>query len=170
MLNFKLELAFSFEIRLEKPIDLGLQADGYRLMIRWKPAEAHGPLFHGKLSDLGGDWVLLRQDGFLEIDVRAMLECADGRQVFLSYSGLGKVGKEVVDELLQTRKPGEPLSLPQVVIPLRSGGSCRTTVEPTTKDDALPMLNFVQLLGIGEADLTIPSDLRVRYDFYALSW
>lgn len=165
MLPFTFNLAFSFDLLLKEPIPIGLTADGYRMMITWEAAEAQGPMLQAELQPLGGDWVLVRQDGMLEIDVRAMLKAADGTWFNLNYSGLGLVGPEEVQKFLATGR------LPQKVVPLRSGGGVRTALfAPDGKPAPRAFLNGLYLMGIGAADLTNPTRLQVHYDFYAMTW
>ena len=47
----------------------------------------------------GGDWLLLRRDGVLQLDVRVTLETDDKQHVYMTYRGLRHGPKDVIDRL-----------------------------------------------------------------------
>ena len=48
-----------------------------------------GPKLRGTVDDSGGDWVTLRADGSIKLDVRALLHTHDGAEIFMHYEGIG---------------------------------------------------------------------------------
>lgn len=42
----------------------------------------------------GGDWVSIREDGSMRLDVRLVLETEDGALVYMTYGGVGRVGAD----------------------------------------------------------------------------
>ena len=40
----------------------------------------------------GGDWVVMRPDGSLKLDVRVVLRTDDGADILMTYSGIGQPG------------------------------------------------------------------------------
>ena len=49
----------------------------------------------------GGDWLLLRSDGVLCLDVRLTLQTDDGALIYMTYKGLRHGPKDVMDRLNQ---------------------------------------------------------------------
>ena len=52
----------------------------------------------------GGDWLLLRNDGVLALDVRITLETDDGQLIYMSYRGLRHGPKDVLEKLNRGEK------------------------------------------------------------------
>ncbi|MBK7329557.1 MAG: DUF3237 domain-containing protein [Dehalococcoidia bacterium] len=48
-----------------------------------------GPKLRGTLDDSGGDWVTVRADGSIKLDVRVLLHTHDGADIFMRYEGVG---------------------------------------------------------------------------------
>ena len=50
-----------------------------------------GPKIKGQVHDAaGGDWVIVRPDGMMSLDVRLCLLTDDGASIFMTYTGLGR--------------------------------------------------------------------------------
>ncbi|MDI9332267.1 MAG: DUF3237 domain-containing protein [Alphaproteobacteria bacterium] len=102
-----IETRHLFTLTLEVPRiqDLGQTPMGAR-----KIAQVTGGRFEGeRLSGTvhagpGGDWLLLRQDGVLALDVRITLETNDGHLIYMTYQGLRHGPKEVMDRLNRGEK------------------------------------------------------------------
>src|SRR6202023_3639191 len=47
-----------------------------------------GPRLRGKVLSGGGDWLLLRDDGVLELDLRVTLETDDHALIHMTFQGL----------------------------------------------------------------------------------
>src|SRR5256885_31317 len=47
-----------------------------------------GPRLRGKVLTGGGDWMLLRADGVLELDLRITLQVDDGALVHMTFEGI----------------------------------------------------------------------------------
>jgi len=58
-----------------------------------------GPEMNGKILPGGGDWLLLRSDGSLQLDVRVTLETDDGALIFMTYRGFRHGPAEVMARL-----------------------------------------------------------------------
>ncbi len=82
------ELLAVFEIAVEKPIVLDSTPSGQRLIVNVTGGTFEGPEFQGKILPGGGDWLVLRRDGSLQLDVRATLETHDGALVYMVYRGV----------------------------------------------------------------------------------
>jgi hypothetical protein len=51
-----------------------------------------GPKLKGTVKAPGGDWVTVRPDGVLQLDVRVLLETDDGAIILMQYKGIGVDG------------------------------------------------------------------------------
>jgi hypothetical protein len=58
-----------------------------------------GPRLKGKVLPGGGDWLLLRRDGVLQLDVRLTLETDDKQMIYMTYKGFRHGPKDVIDRL-----------------------------------------------------------------------
>jgi uncharacterized protein DUF3237 len=58
-----------------------------------------GKKLKGKVLDGGGDWLLLRRDGVLQLDVRLTLETDDKQHVYMTYRGYRHGPPDVIDRL-----------------------------------------------------------------------
>lgn len=54
----------------------------------------------------GGDWLLARPDGAMQLDVRITLRTDDGSLIFVSYRGIFDIAPEIRQRILK----GEPVS------------------------------------------------------------
>ena len=51
-----------------------------------------GPIVSGRILPVaGGDWVSVRSDGSMRLDVRLVLETSDGALIYMTYGGVGIV-------------------------------------------------------------------------------
>jgi hypothetical protein len=58
-----------------------------------------GPKLQGKVLPSGGDWIVVRPDGVVQLDVRAHLETDDGALIYMTYRGHRHGPKDVIDRL-----------------------------------------------------------------------
>lgn len=58
-----------------------------------------GPKLNGKVLGGGGDWLLLRPDGVLQLDVRLTIEADDGALIYMTYRGVRHGPAAVMDRL-----------------------------------------------------------------------
>ena len=66
-----------------------------------------GERMAGKIQAPAGDWVLLRADGSVQLDVRVTLVTDDDVLIFMSYQGL-RVGKQEVLDRIATGDDVDP--------------------------------------------------------------
>ena len=91
-----------FQLTLKVPsiVDLGQTPKGIRKIARVTGGEFHGERIKGTVHEgPGGDWMLLRPDGVLNLDVRITLETDDQQLIFMSYQGVRHGPQEVMDRL-----------------------------------------------------------------------
>jgi hypothetical protein len=67
---------------------LGSVPHGTRTIVPVVGGEFEGPRLRGKVLPGGGDWLLLRTDGVLELDLRITLETDDHAQIYMTFQGL----------------------------------------------------------------------------------
>ena len=83
-----------------------------------------GPKLRGTIAEHpGGDWLLVRADGSLRLDVRLLLQTDDGAAILMTYSGIG--------------------------VPTADGFTLRSAPQFETGDARYGWLNQVQAVGIG---------------------
>jgi hypothetical protein len=91
---------FLFKIALEVPVlALGRTAYGQRRIARFAGGSFEGPKLQGTVLPGGGGWMLLRDDGVLDIEVRIVLETNDQQTIYMHWKGLRHGPKEVIDRL-----------------------------------------------------------------------
>ena len=61
---------------------------GVRSFVPVAGGDFEGPRLRGKILPGGGDWLLLRSDGVLELDLRITLETDDHALIYMTFQGL----------------------------------------------------------------------------------
>jgi hypothetical protein len=82
------ELLYRMTLEVETPLDLGATPHGHRLVFGFKGGRFEGPRLKGEVLVTGGDWLLDRPDGAMELDVRRTLRTDDGHLIYAYYRGL----------------------------------------------------------------------------------
>src|SRR3989440_8423482 len=67
---------------------LGAVPHGTRGIAPVTGGDFEGPRLRGKVLPGGGDWLLLRSDGVLELDLRITLETDDHALIYMTFQGL----------------------------------------------------------------------------------
>jgi hypothetical protein len=96
-----IDLAHLFTVRfdVDAPRPLGATPFGQRRIVRITGGSFEGPRLRGTVLPEGGDWLLLRPDGVLQLDVRATLQTDDGHLIYMTYRGLRHGPPEVIERL-----------------------------------------------------------------------
>lgn len=97
-----------FDLTLSVPAieDLGETPRGIRKIATVAGGSFTGERLSGTVkASPGGDWLLLRSDGVLCLDVRLTLQTDDDASIYMSYRGLRHGPKDVIDRL----NKGEPV-------------------------------------------------------------
>lgn len=105
MSNISTELLFKIALDVPSIVDLGETPYGRRRIAQVAAGRFEGPKLTGRVLPGGGDWLLLRRDGVLQLDVRLTLETDDKHLIYMSYKGFRHGPKEVIDRLNR----GEPV-------------------------------------------------------------
>jgi len=62
---------------------------GTRVVVDASSGTFEGPKLKGIVKGPGGDWVTVRPDGVMQLDVRVLLETDDGANILMQYKGIG---------------------------------------------------------------------------------
>lgn len=73
----------------ERPPALLNAPQGSRVIVTVTVGHFQGPKLRGTVDNSGGDWVSLRADGTIKLDVRILLRTDDGADIFMRYEGVG---------------------------------------------------------------------------------
>lgn len=87
MSDLKSEFLFDIVAGLDSMLEVGKTPYGQRMIAYVTEGVFKGPRLTGKVLPGGGDWVLVRSDGVLSIDVRITLETHDGVRIYVTYGG-----------------------------------------------------------------------------------
>lgn len=73
------------------PVMIPSGPNGTRVIVTAMSGTFEGPKLKGKVADAaGGDWVIIRADGTMSLDVRLCLLTDDGASIYMTYTGLGR--------------------------------------------------------------------------------
>jgi len=99
MPEIKTELLFKIVFDVPSILDVGETPYGRRRIARVAGGTFEGPKMNGRVLDGGGDWLLLRHDGVLQLDVRVVLETDDRQHIYMAYRGYRHGPKDVIERL-----------------------------------------------------------------------
>jgi hypothetical protein len=81
------------------PQKIGAIPHGMRSIVSVTGGDFEGPKLRGKVMPGGGDWLLLRSDGVLELDLRITLETDDKALIHMNFQGLRHGPADVIAAL-----------------------------------------------------------------------
>jgi uncharacterized protein DUF3237 len=81
------------------PQKIGAIPHGMRSIVPVTGGDFEGPRLCGKVLPGGGDWLLLRSDGVLELDLRITLETDDQELIDMRFHGLRHGPAEAISAL-----------------------------------------------------------------------
>ena len=92
---------FLFQISFEVPriVDLGKTPYGIRRIAEVSGGVFEGPKLRGTVLPAGGDWIIIRPDKVMQLDVRVMLKTDDGELIYMTYRGVRHGPDDVVERL-----------------------------------------------------------------------
>jgi len=91
---------FSIKLTVPSIIDLGQTPLGGRRIAQVSGGEFSGDRIRGTVVNApGGDWLLMRPDQVLTLEVRLTLQTDDGEYIYMSYRGLRHGPKDVMDKV-----------------------------------------------------------------------
>jgi uncharacterized protein DUF3237 len=131
------------------PQKLGTGPHGIRTIVPVTGGEFDGPRLRGQVLPGGGDWLLLRSDGVLELDLRITLATDDHALIYMTFQGL-RHGPPNAIEALGRGEAVDPASY-----------YFRTVPRFETSTEKYAFLNRIIAVGVGE---TRPSGAVHRID------
>jgi hypothetical protein len=97
--SIELEHLFTVRFDVTAPRVLGATPFGERRIVEVTGGSFEGPKLKGTVVPGGGDWLLLRADGALQLDVRATLQTDDGALIYMTYRGVRHGPAAVIERL-----------------------------------------------------------------------
>ena len=88
MSELKSEYLCTLSCGLGPAQEVGKGPHGVRRIVPLAGGKIEGPKIKGEVLAFGADWVLIRPDGVIELDVRATIKTDDGELVYARYGGL----------------------------------------------------------------------------------
>jgi hypothetical protein len=137
---------------LEAPLQIGATPHGTRRIIYVKGGSVTGPKLKGEVLPGGGDWLLARPDGALELDVRGTLRTDDGHLIYVYYRGILHAPPAIFQRMQQGERDIDPAEY-----------YFRTTPVFETGSEQYGWLNRIVSVGVGRRT---PSG--VAYMVYAI--
>ena len=91
---------FTMPVEVETPLQMiGPTPIGERRIAKVTGGSFKGPELQGMILPGGGDWLLLRADGALQLDVRVTLKTDDDALIYMTYRGFRHGPAEVMERL-----------------------------------------------------------------------
>src|SRR2546426_7121290 len=128
----------TLQVVVPPPQKLGTVPHGTRSIVPVTGGAFEGPRLRGKVLPGGGDWLLLRPDGVLELDLRITLETDDHALIYMTFQGLRHGPPDAI----------AALGRGEVVDP--ASYYFRTLPRFETSSDAYAFLNRIITVGVGE--------------------
>ena len=120
------------------PQKLGTVPHGIRSIVPVTGGDFDGPRLRGRILPGGGDWLLLRSDGVLELDLRITLETDDHALIYMTFQGLRHGPPDVIAALGR----GEAVDPASYYF--------RTVPRFETSTEKYAFLNRIIAVGVGE--------------------
>jgi hypothetical protein len=118
---------------------LGTVPHGNRTVVPVTGGHFEGPRLRGEILSGGGDWLLLRSDNVLELDLRITLETDDHALIYMTFQGLRHGPPEVI------------AALGRGGVVDRASYYFRTLPRFETSTESYAFLNRMVTVGVGEA-------------------
>ena len=96
----KLTLAFTIDVQVGAPTELGQVPRGRRRIIPILGGTFEGPDIRGKVVPGGADWQIVRADGLAELDTRYLLQTDSGQLIYIQNAGIRHAPPDVTKKLL----------------------------------------------------------------------
>lgn len=140
MIELESRPLFRIQIDLGESIDAGATPYGRRRIFPVIGGHFEGDRLRGTvLPQTSGDWLLQRQDGAFQQDVRLLLRADDGALIFMSYRGVRRPTSEEVNARIAR---GEAVERGQYYL--------RIVPFFETAAESLAWLNQIVAVGVGE--------------------
>ena len=90
-----------FQINFEVPrvVNAGLTPYGIRRIAEVSGGVFEGPKLRGTVLPAGGDWIIIRPDKVMQLDVRVTLKTEDDELIYMTYRGVRHGPDDVMERL-----------------------------------------------------------------------
>jgi hypothetical protein len=95
MVELRSDLLCRLTGQVAPPREIGETPRGNRRFFGVTGGSFEGPRLRGEVLPEGGDWLLVRPDGVVELDVRATLRTDDGALIYFRHRGIRRAAPEV---------------------------------------------------------------------------
>ena len=150
-LQHKHLMILSLDVASDRAANIGVVARGRRTIVPIMGGRFSGTQLSGTVMPGGADWVILRSDGVMEIDVRITLETHSGALIYLAYTGFFSSAHDAMKQLAK----GEVLH--------DSDFNLTVTARAECSDESLAWLNTATIVGVGTQ-----SGFNPTYDFFVV--
>ncbi|HUH85082.1 MAG TPA: DUF3237 domain-containing protein [Stellaceae bacterium] len=99
-MTIALDFAFSLEVTVGAPLELGETPAGRRRIIPITGGRVAGPKLGGRILPGGADWQTIRADGTAELEARYTLAADDGAAIAVVHRALRHGPPEIVRKLV----------------------------------------------------------------------
>ena len=100
MTGLQSEFLFEIGLTVGAPSDVGETPRGARRIVAVTGGRFEGPRLKGTVEPApGGDWLLTRADGVVELDVRVTLRTDDGAAIYMTYRGIRDAAPDIAARL-----------------------------------------------------------------------
>lgn len=144
----KIREAFTMDIHVASPLDIGQTAKGARKVISILGGTIKGKDVDGTILPGGADYQLIRSDGIAEIEAFCTLMMSDGTLIYMKNHGYRHGSKEVLSRIAQ----GEIVSSDEYYF--------RTTPTFEVENEKYSWLNRTIFVGKGEKT---PNSVRITF-------
>ena len=151
MLELRSEFLCELVGDLDDPQVIGMTPKGARLIFPVIGGTIKGPKINGEVLPFGADWIVMRQDGVGELDVRATGRTDDGELIYTYYRGILKIDSSIMTQI----QNGEDVDPSQYYF--------RTTPVFETGSEKYSWLNQIICVGVGKME-----PKRVVYKIYQI--
>lgn len=136
----------------ERGLDVGKGPYGTRAVATVTGGWVKGARINGSIVGAGADWILLGDDGWGRLDVRAQIQTDDGAVIYVQYGGL----LELNDKVMAAMAPGASTAFADQYF--------RTTPRLETGDERYAWVNTTLFVGEGRLH-----ENGVEYKLYRLT-
>ncbi len=98
---------FDIDITIDPPQNIGATPFGGRRIVTLAGGTFEGERLRGTVLPGGGDWLLARDDGALQLDVRLTMQTDDSELIYMTYRGI-RHGPAAVIERVNRGDPVDP--------------------------------------------------------------
>lgn len=97
--TIRTRLLYEAHVLLDRPVEVGSTPHGVRRIATIRGGAFQGPAIRGEILPGGADWLLLRPDGVVELDIRVAGQLDDGALVYVTERGYLKAAPEVLERI-----------------------------------------------------------------------